>query len=275
MSWFVKKIPLLVIILLGCYLFLCLLLYCLQEKLIFPGPAFKTPNNFSKKIMHEDVFITRENSVRLNAALFFRSARAATRTGKRKVIFYLHGNGEDITFLGPTARFYNQKGYDVFILDYRGYGKSGGKISSQAQIHTDIQAAYDWLKTRYKEEQITILGYSIGSGLAAKLACENQPRMLILLAPYYSLTDMLQHIFPFVPSVLLKYKFSTNEYIVHVKAPVVIFHGKKDKVVYFASSLKLQKLLKKSDKFFALENQGHADIYLHPAYQKNMAELLP
>jgi len=72
------------------------------------------------------------------------------------------------------------------LLDYRGYGKSEGTINGQEQIFRDVQTVYDSLKHSYQENKIIVLGYSIGSGPAAKLASTNNPKLLILQAPYYS-----------------------------------------------------------------------------------------
>ena len=80
------------------------------------------------------------------------------------------------------------------MLDYRGYGKSGSKISSEAQLHRDMQTVYDYLKKMYPENHIIILGHSMGTGLAARLASKNHPKKLILQAPYYSVADWVFHL---------------------------------------------------------------------------------
>ena len=95
------------------------------------------------------------------------------------------------------------------MLDYSGYGKSEGSIEGQTQLFEDVQKAYDEMKRKYKEESIVVLGYSVGTGLATKLASDNHPKLLILQAPYYSLTDMVRHTYPVIPTFLLKYKFRT------------------------------------------------------------------
>jgi pimeloyl-ACP methyl ester carboxylesterase len=91
------------------------------------------------------------------------------------LIFYLHGNAGSLNTWGEVAKRYTELKYDVFMLDYRGYGKSEGSIHSQKQFHEDIQMAYDEMKKTYKESNIVVLGYSIGTGPAAKLASLNHP----------------------------------------------------------------------------------------------------
>ena len=121
------------------------------------------------------------------------------------LVFYLHGNAGGLDSWGEIAGTYTSLGYDVFMLDYRGYGKSGGKILSEEQFYSDVQLAYQKLRERYPESQTIIVGYSIGTGAATKLASTNNPRMLILQAPYYSLKDVMRRSYPFLPSFLLKY----------------------------------------------------------------------
>ena len=133
------------------------------------------------------------------------------------------------------------------MLDYRGYGKSDGQVESEDQLHQDVRAAYDEMRKRYDEDKIVVLGYSLGSGPASKLAAENSPRLLILQAPYFSLKDVAKRSFPFIPVVLLKYKLETNRYITACKMPVVLIHGDQDEVIYYESSLKLKALLKPTD----------------------------
>jgi alpha-beta hydrolase superfamily lysophospholipase len=141
----------------------------------------------------EEISIKTTDNKLLNAILF-------EADSSKGVIFYLHGNAGALNTWGSVAKTYTNLNYDVFMLDYRGYGKSEGKIKGQSQIFQDIQAAYDKLKTYYSEDKIIILGFSIGTGLAAKVASTNNPRLLILQAPYYSLIDMKQRIFPIIPT---------------------------------------------------------------------------
>ncbi len=254
-------------VVLGFYLVLCGLLYFFQEKLIF-FPQKLAPNypfNFGKNV--EEKYVETPDGIKLNALLF----KADSTKG---LIFYLHGNAGSLGGWGEVAQFYTDLHYDVFMLDYRGYGKSDGEIKSQAQLFKDNQLAYNQVLKTYNENQVVVLGYSIGSGLAAKLAADNNPKLLILQAPYYSLTDMMKHNYPFVPTFLLKYKFETNEYLKDCKMPVVLFHGDKDNVIYHGSSLKLQAEFKPQDTLITLSQQGHNGMTDNEMYKKEMAKLL-
>ncbi|MEO8406467.1 MAG: alpha/beta fold hydrolase, partial [Chitinophagaceae bacterium] len=189
--------------LIAMYIIICVVLYFFQEKLIFFPQKLTKGFKFSFDTPFEEVSFKMKDDVLLNGILF----KARNSKG---LIFYLHGNAGSIDSWGDVAKTYTDLNYDVLIIDYRGYGKSEGKISSEKQVFDDLQIVYDNMKGKYEENKIIILGYSIGSGPAARIASVNNPRMLILQAPYYSLTDMMRHSYPIIPVFLLKYKFQTN-----------------------------------------------------------------
>ena len=130
------------------------------------------------------------------------------------------------------------------------------------------------MKKRYHENKIVVLGYSLGSGLAAKIASDNSPKLLILQAPYYSLTDVMRHAYPIIPTFILKYKLATYQFVQNCKMPIVIFHGKQDEMIYHGSSLKLQKLFKPADRLITLEGLGHNGMTENPEYKLKIKELL-
>ena len=262
------KIILMTMLVIICiYVAICGILFFVQEKLIFFPEKLDKQYQFEFNQSFEEINIKTEDNILLNGLLF----KAENSKG---LIFYLHGNAGALNSWGEIADTYTNLNYDVFILDYRGYGKSEGKISSQKQIYKDIQTVYNQLKADYDENKIIVLGYSIGSGPATKLASTNNPKMLILQAPYFSLTDMLKHNFRIIPAFILKYKFETNKYIKDCKMPIVLFHGNKDEVIYYKSSVKLQKLLKESDIFITLLGQGHNGITDNPKYLIELKKIL-
>jgi alpha-beta hydrolase superfamily lysophospholipase len=215
----------------------------------------------------EEINIKTKDGKRLNAILF-------KANHSKGLIFYLHGNADCLSSWGEVAKTYTDLDYDVFMLDYRGYGKSEGKIKNQNQLFEDNQTAYNELKKRYRENKIIVLGYSIGTGLASKLASENHPKLLILQAPYYNLTDMMKQRFSFVPTFILKYKLATNEYLKNCKMPVVVFHGNQDEVIYYGSSLKLEKEFKRQDTLITLNGQQHNGITDNEDYKKELEKIL-
>ena len=93
--------------------------------------------------------------------------------------------------IGKHAEFYTSLDYDVFMADYRGYGKSEGSISSEPQLHQDNQMIYDELKKNYSEDKIIVIGYSLGGALATKLASNNNPRYLGFKHPIVELKGII------------------------------------------------------------------------------------
>jgi alpha-beta hydrolase superfamily lysophospholipase len=243
------------------------LLYFNQEKLIFFPQKLDKEYQYSSDMNFEEINIETEDHTRLNGLLF-------TVENSKGLVFYLHGNAGSLNNCGDVAKIYTNLNYDVFMLDYRGFGKSEGDIDSQQQLFTDIQSAYNLILKRYQEDKVIVLGYSIGTGLATKLASTNNPRLLLLQAPYFSLTDIIKRRYQYLPTVLLKYKFPTNELLTACKMPIVLFHGTEDRVIPYESSLMLQKIIKPTDQLISLEGTGHDGINSNPEFKIEIEKLL-
>src|SRR5687767_12462702 len=127
-------------ILLLLYLLICALLFFIQERMIFFPEKLPKDFRFRFNGNFKEVSIETADKTILNAGLF----KADSSKG---VVYYLHGNAGSINSWGEVAGIYNDLNYDVFMLDYRGYGKSEGNITSQQQFYQDVQTAYDTLKT--------------------------------------------------------------------------------------------------------------------------------
>lgn len=249
------------------YIVICVLLFFFQEKIIFFPQKLSKDYKFNFPQKFEEINIKTRDGVLLNNILF----RSDSSKG---VIFYLHGNAGSLSSWGEIAKTYTDLNYDVLMLDYRGFGKSEGSISGQRQFLDDIQTAYDYLKEKYQEQKIIVLGYSIGSGPAAWVASNNNPKLLIIQAPYYSLVDMMRHRFPIIPTFILKYQLQTGDYMKRCKCPVIIFHGDQDEVIYYGSSLKLQKEFKVQDTLITLKGQTHNGITENDDYQEAIKTIL-
>lgn len=254
---------------LALYTLLCIFLYYFQESMIFFPEKLTKTYQFQFDQDYEEKYIKTSDGIVLNGLLF-----KSNNPNPKGLIFYLHGNAGSLKSWGGVAETYTDLNYDIFILDYRGYGKSEGQINGQKRFFEDIQNVYDELKKEYKEEAIIVLGYSIGTGLASKIASTNNPKLLILQAPYYSLVDMMQHTYPIIPPFILKYKFETHNYLKNCKMPLVIFHGNQDKVIYYGSSLKLKKAFKKSDILITLNKQGHNGMTDNKKYKAEIKKIL-
>jgi alpha-beta hydrolase superfamily lysophospholipase len=249
------------------YITLCGLLFVFQEKFIFFPEKLDQNYAFTFEHKFEEIYFKTSDEIKLHGLLF----KSYNSNG---LIFYLHGNAGSLRSWGEVAKTYTALNYDVFIMDYRGYGKSEGSISREEQLYQDVQTVYAEITKRYNEEATIVLGYSIGTGPAARIAAINSPKLLILQAPYYSLTDLMKNLYPIIPAFLLKYKFETNEYIRDCAVPIVIFHGTNDEVVNYESSIKLKKFLKPGDKFITLNGQRHNGMTDNPEYRVEIEKLL-
>lgn len=254
-------------IIFGLYVILCGLIYFFQEKLIFFPQKLDKNYQFGFGQKFEELNIKSTDGKLINGLLF----KADNSKG---LIFYLHGNAGCLSSWGDVAKTYTDLNYDVFIFDYRSFGKSEGNISGQNQLFHDNQIVYNELKKIYSEDKIIVLGYSIGTGLASKLASTNNPRLLILQAPYYNLTDMMKHTYSFIPEFILTYKLATNEYLKDCKMPIAIFHGNKDEVIYYGSSLKLKDEFKEQVTLITLIGQGHNGMTDNADYRIALKKVL-
>jgi uncharacterized protein len=256
-----------IIISFAIYIAFCVLVYLIQERLIFFPEKLAKGYSFQFEQPFEEINIKTDDQKLLNGVLFHADS-------SKGLIFYLHGNAGSIRTWGEVASIYTDLHYDVFMLDYRGYGKSEGSIRSQNQLYQDLQTAYDEMKKRYSEDKIVILGFSIGTGMATKLASTNNPKLLILEAPYYSLTDLMRRHYPVLPTFILKYKLETNKYIRNCKMPIVLIHGTQDEIIYYQSSVKLKELIKESGNLITLHGQRHNGMTENPEYRECIKKIL-
>ena len=238
-----------------------------QVRFFFPGAKLRAGFEFNFNDKFSEITIRANDSTQLNALLF--NADSA-----KGVIFYLHGNTDGLDKWGGMAKTYTALHYDLFMLDYRGYGKSEGVIKNEQQLYGDVQAAYSYLRTRYNENRIIVLGYSIGTGPAAFLAANNHPKMLILQAPYYSLPDAMHHLRPSFDTAKIAFHFNTWQFLRQTTAPVFIFHGDHDKMFYYGSSEKLKAHFKPGDELITLHGAGHPFMDRNPEYLDSLKTIL-
>ncbi|HSI70058.1 MAG TPA: alpha/beta fold hydrolase [Gillisia sp.] len=264
-----KSLMVFLSVIIGFYLLICTLAYFFQEQMIFFPQTLSRDFKFGFSGNFEERFVEMDDGKQLHALLF----KAENSKG---VVFYLHGNAGSLEGWGGVSRTFTNIGYDLFIPDYRGYGKSEGRIKSEAQLHRDMQLLYDHLKEEYREKEIIVLGHSIGSGLAARLAAKNKPKLLILQAPFYSVPDIKNNTTPLqiLPSFLLRYKLKTGKYVKETKVPVAVLHGDEDEIIYYGSSLKLQREFKPGDTLVTLKGFGHNNFLGTHRYDEEIERVL-
>lgn len=264
----ITALRLLAAALLGYLLFLGYL-YLNQESLLFhPEPL---PADYRFDLAHPG---QRVAEVRIPVpdgeihALHFRQPAA------RGLVFYLHGNGGNLATWTTNADFYRQQNFDLFMLDYRGYGKSRGRITSEAQLHADVRAAWDTVAPAYAGRPVVVLGRSLGTALATRLARDVRPDLLVLVTPYTSALALARQHYPFVPSALLRYPLHNDTLIGEVASPVLLLHGTEDDLTPLEHARTLLALARAPAELHVIEGAGHDDIHTFAAYRTSLADRL-
>ena len=256
------KILLLIVI--GLYLIFGLMIYFLQEKLIFLPEGLPPDYTYSFDVPFDEHFITMDDGAEINALHF-------TQNASKGLIVYFHGNAGNLARWGEVVYPFVESGFEVFIIDYRGYGKSPGK-RTQEKLLSDAELVYSYALQLASEDDIILFGRSLGSAFASYLAGKHQPAKLILETPFYSLKDVADGIMPIYPtSLLLKYNYKNYESLQNCQVPIYIFHGTDDEVVDYSSGQKLfESLDDKSVEFFTIEGGHHNDLSRFPSYWESM-----
>ncbi len=249
------------------YLGLCLLFYVGQDLFFFRPErlpkwfAYKYPFPFT------EVNFDMEDGGVVNALHF----RVPNSLG---VVFYIKGNSRSIKGWGKFAKDFVGKGYDFFILDYRGFGKSKGRRTENI-LYGDLQQVYKWLSETYPEDRIVLYGRSLGSGLAARIASWNTPRLLLLDCPYYSfLHHIRRYVFWLPVAWLLRYHIRTDRFVKKVRCPIHILHGRKDRLIPYKQSEQLKTLAPGNITLYPIEGAGHNNLPDFPEYHDLLYELL-
>lgn len=256
------------LVIVGIYILISVLLFYLQDFFFFK--AEKLPADFEffyENQETEEYTITTRDGATLNGLHF-------KIDNPKGVVLYLKGNSRSIKGWGKYAVDFTRNGYDVVMMDYRGFGKSIGK-RTQKDLKRDAQVVYNKLKERVAEQHIIVYGRSLGSGLATKLASTNDPRLLVLDAPYYSLTKVAGRFMPFMPlSWLIKYPLPTYKWIRYVQCPIHIIHGTDDRLIPYKTSVKLSKIKPDLTTLHTIIGGGHKNLTNFESYHKILSAIL-
>lgn len=251
------------------YIAVSIALYYLQDYMLFkPEKLSKDFQfNYDNQKFEEHNLETRDGAI-INGIQF------KPKGESKGVVLYLKGNSKSIKGWGKFAVDFTRLGYNVLMVDYRGFGKSTGRRSQKA-IKRDLQEVYNKLKELTTEDRIILYGRSLGSGFAAKLASMNNPRMLILDAPYYSLTKVTARYAPFMPlSLLMKYPLPTYKWLKYVQCPIHIIHGTHDKLIPYKTSVKLSQVNPKLTKLHTVIGGGHKDLNNFESYHLMLEDII-
>jgi pimeloyl-ACP methyl ester carboxylesterase len=248
------------------YAGLLALLYLNQERLIFRGTRLPADYRFE--------FAQRFEEISVSVPGGWLDALHFTQPRPRGLVFFIHGNAGNLASWTTDVDFYRSVDYDLFIFDFRGYGKSAGRIESEEQLFADVRAAWDAIAPRYRDTPVVIFGRSLGTPLAARLAREVHPRLLVLVTPFTSLAAISRRAYPFAPTWLLKYPLRTDAVVAEVGCPILFVHGTDDEVVPRAHSERLRALARAPTDMLVVAGAGHNDIQEFASYREGLAARL-
>lgn len=250
------------------FLGITLILYLIQEKIIVHAVKLDKNHQFDFPGKFEEINLEANDGQLLNAVLF--KVKEA-----RGLVFYLHNHSGNLEHSSNLVFYLNNLQQDVLVIDYRGFGKTLGKFNEK-DTYEDIKVWYDYVKTHYSEEKISIYGRGIGATFAAYLAKVNQPKTLILESPLYDLSYTARKYYPLLPKLefISNYSFNTATHIKDVECPVLIMHGKKNKLVHYTNSQKLYELNKENINLEIIPEGDHHNMMNQKTYQEQVSSVL-
>lgn len=255
-------------LLLVLYLLLWVVVYLGQTSIVFQPEHLPDDFEFEFNADFKEGYIETSDKIPLNFVHF------KTEKERKGLILYFHGNSLNLHFWGNAHRDFTSRGYDVFMMDYRGYGKSEGELS-EIKMYEDARMVYDHLMRTYSPEETIIYGRSLGTAVASHLATQVPAKHLILETPYNSMQSL------FVDQVMvlwlpfdLKYQFANNKNIPQVLYPTTILHGTEDIVVPYRNAIRLQDVLQAKDAFVTIEGGEHKTLSEFPLFQQTLDRIL-
>jgi uncharacterized protein len=252
------------------YALIGILLWTFQDKLLFQATPLPPGYKYNFKEPHRDILIRLNEKEQLSIVEFYPD----DTNHIRGVVLYFHGNMDNVSHYVQFVPSFTKHGYEVWMMDYPGYGKSTGDVTEQ-RFYSDALLLYKMAEKQFKTDSIIFYGKSLGTGVATELASHAGGKRLILETPYYSITSLAADRFPIYPAgTMVNYKFPLNEFLPYVQIPVTIFHGTDDEVIPYSNAEQLKTLLKKTDEFITIEKGMHNDLNTFALYQQKLDSLL-
>jgi uncharacterized protein len=248
------------------YFVVGIILFFIQDRIIFHPKALPQDYVFKFNQPFKEINLTVEENHNLNIVQFF------TKEKPKGLVLFFHGNMTNIERYTPLAPHFTKNDYEVWMIDYPGYGKTTGKRTEQ-RMYSDALQFYKMAKQKFSPENIIIYGKSLGTGVASYLASEKKCKKVILETPYYSMRSMARTYAPLYPAALIKYYFPVNEYLKKVNVPITIFHGTMDEVIPYKQSKKIKEELPKIE-LITVPEAFHNNLYKFPLVIQKMDSLL-
>ncbi len=247
------------------YVMIITVVYVFQEKFIFQAVKLSENHQFEFSFPFDEYLVKMQDNERVNVLHF--KTECNTSLG---LIIYFHGNAGNLQRWGNYSVDFTKLGYDVLMIDYRGYGKSSG-TPNEKTLYNDAELVWAWAKEKFDYPKWIIYGRSLGAAVATHLATKTNPDLLGLETPFDDLNGALGA--SFIP-YKLKYKFANNENLAKVDCKKVIFHGTQDWVVPLSSALRLKPLLNGEDEIIIIPKGGHKNLRKFEIYHKKLEEIL-
>ena len=236
--------------------------YFFQENLLF-FPSFdynKPPDNFEI----EDVYFYTDDNIKLHAWHL--------NSNSDKTVLFFHGNGGNLTHRTGQMRLFSSLKLNALMIDYRGYGKSGGKIKKEENLYADAAAALKYLtdERQIEPEKIIVWGRSLGGAAAADAAQNRNFHAVIIESSFYSMQKLAKSRFWFLPAgLLLRYHFRNNEKIQNIQSKLVIIHSREDELIPFKHAEMLFKKARHPKHFMEISGSHNTGFFQSYAKYKN------
>lgn len=237
----------------GAYVLVCLLAFVLQKNMVFfpDRAAFGTPTHAG--MTFRDVFFVTSDGVRLHG--WFVSA-----PGSKRVVLFFHGNAGNVSHRVESIRVFHDLGLSVFIFDYRGYGRSEGRVS-ETGTYADSRAAYRYLidEEGVSPENVLFFGRSLGGSVAIELALDHVPRALIVESCFPALADVGERAYRFLPvRLMLRIRYDSADRIARLTCPKLVIHSRDDEIVPFDLGRRLFELAAEPKEFLEIRGDHNA-----------------
>ncbi|MHB0970898.1 MAG: alpha/beta hydrolase [Thermoanaerobaculia bacterium] len=180
----------------------------------------------------------------------------------RPLLVYFHGNAGNVTLRAPAAIDLAMQGIDVFVFDYRGFGRSEGRASESA-LRVDSLAAYDYAVSHFKgyEGRVALYGESIGGAYAAWVASQRDVRCVVVESSFSSLAAEVNAIYrPLPMGIFVPLSLPVLRWLNAAGKPVLVAHGRRDEVVPFEVGMRLYDRLRVPKEVFISETAGHCEV---------------
>ena len=259
-------------IIIGIYVGIALLIYLKQSRYVY-APRRKVLNSpVDLGLDFENVSIKSQDGVQI-AGWYI-----PVKTGRkaRHALIYCHGNAGNIGDRLPVIKTFSDMGFDLLIFDYRGYGNSMGLLSENG-TYMDALSAWNYMKVKgYSAGNIIIFGSSLGGAIAAWLAEQVKPGMLVMESSFTSAVDMAAKMFPFMPAKLIcKYKYDAASIMSRIKCPVIVAHSVDDETVPFFHGMRLFERAHEPKKFIEMKGlHNFTGIDVDSNFQKVLKEFV-